>query len=95
MDFCTSESDCSSICKLKVGFFSQNLASDSQYYPRPMAANGTRVNVEIEELAIGDSGRIDLPASVDKKVFRQALYIAQNFSTYEGKGTGALLVLSA
>ena len=60
-----------------------------------MAANGTRVNVEIEELAIGDSGRIDLPASVDKKVFRQALYIAQNFSTYEGKGTGALLVLSA
>ena len=67
---------------------------DWQHYPGPMAANGTRVNLEIEELAIDDSDRIDLPASVNKKVFRRALYIAQNFSTYESKGTGAQLILS-
>lgn len=60
-----------------------------------MAANGTILNLEIEELAIDDSDNIDLPASVDKKVFQRALYIAQKFSTYEGKPTGALRVLSA
>ena len=71
------------------------LSLDSQYYPRPMAANRKRVNLEIEELAIDDSDRIRLPASVHKKFFQRALHIAQNFSTYEGKPTGALLILSA
>lgn len=52
------------------------------------------MNLEIEELAIDDYDRIRLPASVDKEVFRRALYIAQNFNTYEGKGTGAQLILS-
>lgn len=75
-------------------FLLTKLSLDWQHYPGPMAANGTRVNLEIEELAIDDSDRIDLPASVNKKVFRRALYIAQNFSTYEGKGTGAQLILS-
>ena len=70
------------------------LSLDWQHYPGPMAANGTRVNLEIEELAIDDYDRIRLPASVDKEVFRRALYIAQNFNTYEGKGTGAQLILS-
>ena len=55
---------------------------------------GAPTIVEIQELAIDDSDRIHLPASVDKEVFQRALYIAQNFSTYEGKGTGALLILS-
>ena len=55
---------------------------------------GAPTIVEIQELAIDDSDRIRLPASVDKEVFQRALYIAQNFSTYEGKGTGALLILS-
>ena len=73
---------------------------DSQNYLRPlcgaltMAANGPIVKLEIEELAIDDSDLI-CPAAVSKVVFKRALHIAQNFRTYEGKLTGALLILSA